>query len=222
MAGSSLRIYAYNDSRSTYCQFAYDYDPYGGSKFIFREWTDSYGNIIDISDYPVIFASWYGAVAYCNWLSEQEGLTPAYDLDTWELKDSPENLEGYRVPMRNEWDYAAVGGANGYVTTYAGSNTLDEVGWYIDNSGVAKNSNIYNGKGTMPVGQKKANELGIYDMSGNVMEWTNTPGGYEYQVRGGSWYEEAEWCDVNEFSSMYHNYAFTEASTYGFRITRTK
>jgi len=69
--------------------------------------------------------------------------------------------KNYRLPTEAEWEYAARGGqkSKGYI--YSGSNRLDDVGWYHDN----------HGDDTQPVGKKQPNELGIYDMTGNVLEW---------------------------------------------------
>jgi formylglycine-generating enzyme required for sulfatase activity len=123
------------------------------------------------------------AVAYCNWLGE------TYNGD-------------WRLPTEAQWEFAARGGnkSNGY--TYSGSDDLDEVAWYADNAG---------GK-TQTVGRKKANELGIFDMSGNVWEWckdwygdysnaaqTNPKGatsGTGRVLRGGSWIRSAADCRV--------------------------
>ncbi len=173
-------------------------------------------NIAANENCPVIFVTWYGAVAYCNWLSEQEGLIPAYDLNSWELISSDKSsLEGYRLPSENEWEYAARGGANGDATTYAGSDTLDDVAWTIMNS--LDNGYCKPHQG----GLKAANELGIYDMSGNVSEWTNTlVYGSSYAIRGGSWGGGTGYCEVGV--QFYRDPSGGDSSnSVGFRLTRT-
>ena len=143
---------------------------------------------------PVEQVSWYDVVEYCNARSIQEGLTPYYTY----TKEGDNNLtnvdivagaNGYRLPTDAEWEYAARGGAGGSATTYAGSNNIEDVAWYYNNSGGT----------THEVGTKSANELGIYDMSGNVWEWCyDWYPGYEglYRVlRGGSWGDD-DYCTV--------------------------
>lgn len=125
---------------------------------------------------PVEQVTWYDAIVFCNRLSVVMDLTPVYsvngttDVSKWKyeklggnnyiLVDVKQNIEanGFRLPTEEEWVYAAKGGKN---YTYSGSNNLDEVGWYEKNSG----------RTTHPVAQKKPNDYGLYDMSGNVEEW---------------------------------------------------
>ncbi|MGV8135999.1 MAG: formylglycine-generating enzyme family protein [Mangrovibacterium sp.] len=153
---------------------------------------------------PVISVSWSDAVAYCRWLSQKTG-------------------KHYRLPTEAEWEYAARGGNKSREYKYPGSNTIDNVGWYDENSG----------NETHPVGQKQSNELDIYDMGGNVWEWcsdwydesyyggspqnnpTGPSSGSLRVLRGGSWKYGAKNCGVSDRmnTSPDSSYYF-----YGFRL----
>ena len=112
------------------------------------------------SNQPVIHVDWYDAVEYCNWLSERTGLDPCY-FGKGNLVECDFSANGYRLPTEAEWEYAARGGKNSYGFIYAGSENPDEVAWYANNS----NDQLH------PVGVKAPNELGLFDMCGNIFEW---------------------------------------------------
>ena len=141
--------------------------------------------------HPIIGVSWYGAVTYCEWLSEQ-------------------TEQHYRLPSEAEWEYAARGGGLSKGFIYAGSNNLKEVGWYEKNSHYE----------TKAVGLKMENELGLYDMSGNVDEWCSdvrTIDEEERVVRGGSWNDYDDFCRV---SYRFRYIARFWDDDLGFRVSR--
>lgn len=125
------------------------------------------------------------------------------DIQDFITKLNAQTGKNYRLPTEAEWEYAARGGNKSKGYKYSGSNTIDDVAWYTDNSSSK----------THPVGTKQPNELGIYDMSGNVFEWcqdwygsyssssqTNPTGpsrGSRPVLRGGSWYYFADYCRVS-------------------------
>jgi sulfatase modifying factor 1 len=109
---------------------------------------------------PVVGVDWHDAVAYCNWLSEKEGLPPCYS-GKGKMTKCDFSSNGYRLPTEAEWEYAARGGQKSQGYVYAGSDDPDIVAWYGDNSDDQSH----------PVGQKQPNEMGLYDMSGNSLEW---------------------------------------------------
>lgn len=157
---------------------------------------------------PVEKVSWYDAVEFCNALSEYLGYEPVYTRDgssvTWN-----ENANGFRLPTVEEWQYAAKGGEN---YKYSGSDNLDSVGWYADNSG----------DGTHPVAQKKSNQYGLYDMSGNVYEWCWDSLGdinCSHYNCGGGWSTYGDYCKVDSRNSNFGaDYGF---SYVGFRLARS-
>ena len=137
----------------------------------------------------------------------------------------------FRLPTEAEWEYAARGGTRSRGEMYAGGNTISSVAWYTVNSYDKGSSNP--DYGTHPVGQKQPNELGLYDMSGNVWEWcsdwyfyydsrsqTNPkgPSSGTYRVsRGGSWGRSSRCCRV----SYRHDFAPSIHSRHlGLRLVR--
>ena len=155
-----------------------------------------------IDSHPIVNVNYGDAMAYCDWLAEK------MDAD-------------YRLPTEAEWEYAARGGKLSKGTKYSGGRSLDNAGWYDANSN----------KQTQSVAKKNPNELGIYDMSGNVWEWckdwygdysataqTNpkgaTTGSYRV-LRGGSWSYSASFCRV---ARRIFDDPANRTLNYGFRV----
>ena len=179
------------------------------------------------ANHPVETVSWFNAIEYCNRRSMGEGLTPCYSYtdygtdpddwpDSWNTSAANHvnvscdfSATGYRLPRESEWEYAARGGLQTHGYTYSGSNTLNEVAWYSSNSGST----------THPVGTKAANELGLYDMSGNVFEWCwDIVYGSMRLLRGGGWYSIANGCTVS-YRGFYS--ATNSADWFGFRVCKS-
>lgn len=187
-----------------------------------RTWAAAHG--YDLADegagngdsFPVTDVNWYHVVKWCNARSEMEGLTPVYTVNgsTYRTGDSAPvvnaNANGYRLPGEAEWEFAARGGVNTHGYEYSGSDDLNAVAWFGDNSGYT----------TQSVATKQANELGLSDMSGNVWEWC-----YDWHrsfrvLRGGSWNNDAYYCRVAyRFSNDPSN--SDPFNGFGFRVARS-
>ena len=160
------------------------------------QWSSSYG----LGDeYPAYYVSWNDCQEFITKLNQLMGMS-------------------FRLPTEAEWEFAARGGNNSQGYKYAGSNTVDDVAWYWDN--IPSQSSDQPGDGSQPVSTKSPNELGLYDMSGNVWEWcqdlfgsysssaqtdptgpTGSSSGSFRVWRGGSWSDDARSCRVsNRFS----------------------
>jgi sulfatase modifying factor 1 len=223
-----------------------------------KEWVEVMGS--DPSQFkgdnlPVEMVTWYECVEYCNKRSIKEGVKPYYNIDKTQKDPNNTNdiddikwtvtinagANGYRLPSEAEWEYAAGGGEMSKSFPYSGSANVDEVAWYWRNSGdkyiqgewhrikIQSNNNK-----TKPVGSKEPNELGLYDMSGNVREfcwdWYGdleiketepivSASGSARVWKGGGWLG-GDFCCKSSFRSYYE--AYTRGPDQGFRVCRSK
>ena len=197
---------------------------------------------------PVEQVSWYHALVFCNRLSIREGLDPVYRIRgsvfpdrwgeipeggnrDWNTVEKISDANGYRLPTEAEWEFAARGGNSSRNFNFAGSNNSGDVAWFFDNSDMR----------VREVGRKNPNELGLYDMSGNVMEWCwdwfgpytsgakDNPVGppinpdpvqVQFRViRGGSYSGAVVFCRV---TYRHHNLPSFIATNLGFRVARNE
>lgn len=183
-----------------------------GSAYHFRHGARDYyrasGTALTDPDHPIVGITWKNAVAYCNWLSMQRGLTPVYAVsgDTF-VRDTSAN--GYRLPTEAEWEYAAR--ERGKTCRFGtGKDKAGVADINVDVRAIFERPYMTSGESllrTLPVRSLKPNALGLYHMSGNVWEWcqdwyavdyytkptrqagpTGPDTGTHKVLRGGSWY----------------------------------
>ena len=155
-------------------------------------------------NYPICYVSWDDVQTFLARLNRLTG-------------------KAYRLPTEAEWEYAARGGGKSQGFTFSGGNILNDVAWFHENS----DNNVH------PAGMKNPNELGLYDMNGNVWEWCSDwydsnyynssaisnpkgPLSGSYRVfRGGSWFNDATYCRI---SARFSDIPSSNSSDVGFRI----
>lgn len=225
--GNTPHVDAYCD---TYPEYSYSRIDWNGTEF---------AALPHKTDHPMVGVSWYGAAAYCNWLSESHGYDKCYEIvyGHWTCLFYK---SGYRLPTEAEWEYAARGGQHSPYYKYPWGDGIDgSMANYFDSGDPYEGTppettpvGYYDGR-QIPAGSDMANGYGLYDMAGNVWEWCNDWYAFDYYfsspynnptgpisgtyrvLRGGCWYYYANDSRVAgryDYFPDYRNYLF------GFRI----
>jgi len=202
----------------------------------------AYGRSLDLDNHPVVNVDWHDAVAYLNWLSDQDGLPPAYrkNGDEWVLVQPA--TPGYRLPTEAEWAKAArFSGANpkkyAWGETYPPESRAENFADRSASTILPYTLSSYDDDHPVsaPVGSYGANETGLYDIGGNVAEWVhdyyavyptetisavNDPSGpasgRHHVVRGAGWKDST----LSELRLSYRDYSAEPRTDLGFRIAR--
>ncbi len=194
-AGSGS-IYAGNASGARYLivNFASSNIQYSGGVFTSKSKVGLPGSTnYSMDTHPMVYVSWYGSVAYCNWLSQWQGLTPCYNMGAanWPLTVAPPTSGGYRLPTEAEWERAAAwNGTKHWIYSFM-SDTLtgkNRANYYDGNPNYVNPLGLtttpytspvgwFNGTNVSPNGSvttvNSPSPVGACDLSGNVWEWTH-------------------------------------------------
>ena len=222
------QVPVYPDTLTWIRDFTYSYNEPLATRYFWHPGFD---------DYPVVGVTWKQAIAFCNWRTKIQS-------EYLSMKGEPE-LQVYRLPTEVEWEYAARGGKNFSMFPWGGYYTRDEDGVFLANFKPLRGNYVEDGGiASMKVGSYDPNEYGIYDMAGNVAEWTSTAfdeAGYNYfsdlnatftynarpddppvmkrkVIRGGSWKDISSYIQV---STRNYEYQDTTKSYVGFRCVRS-
>jgi len=184
---------------------------------------------------PVRHVRWFGAAAYCDWLSLQQGLPRAYNHSgsNWQCNGgSPYTAAGYRLPTEAEWEYACRAGTQTPFSTGSCLDAVTEANYFGTGPYTGCTTGPYLGL-PVPVGSYLANAFGLYDMHGNLFEWCNDwYGTYDGTVtdpvgvtvegervfRGGSWNRAANYC---RSAYRFRGNPWVQSDQLGFRLVRS-
>lgn len=170
LSGYSGGVVRYDGQGLLYFSGPVCYINYSGSQFHVEA-----RNGESLRNHPVSKVTWYGAVSFCNWASEREGLSVCYDLSDWELTNP--HSGGYRLPSESEWEYACRGSSLN-PNRYAPFSFGDDVS--LTDLSSCQFSSLFNqyvvwcgndDGWTEAVGSKLPNDYGLHDMHGNLFEW---------------------------------------------------
>ncbi len=222
------QVYVYPDTLCWIRDFTYSFNEPWATRYFWHPGFD---------DYPVVGVTWKQARAFCNWRSKIQA--------DYLASRGQADLQAYRLPTEVEWEYAARGGKSFSMYPWGGYYARDEEGVFLANFKPLRGNYVEDGGiATMKVGSYDPNEYGLYDMSGNVAEWTETAydeAGYNYfsdlnptftynarpddppvmkrkVIRGGSWKDISQFIEVSTRSFEYQD---TTKSYIGFRCVRS-